>query len=283
MARIALLVSLLTSLMLFSQTGNSAPLTVVIPKEPPKGNYLSICQQCTINQQTGIMSCRCPSGRKSLLHTLDMSACPSQNVKFIANYLTCDNTGKKTHERVLSDGRKETSRYRLPPKAVEPLETNYEGLPAGDYLEYCTSCNLKNGILNCECPVSLEWHNATTQASLAVERCDADVITYAKGNLICQKDLQAFVGGCGNCEIIGNTLSCNCPKTPCQWSQEDLENERNIEKSQLENVRYCTQDIANCNGFLRCGKCETHDFKDEYERPKEGTRYRVKCHHKDEL
>ena len=160
-------------------------------------------------------------------------------------------------------------------------ESDLVPLPLGDYIKYCQSCKVSNGILNCECYPKTTLFSYTS-AAISIQSCGkGEPITYRGGALICQKDLQRTLpgGSCWDCEVKDNELSCTCLKTPCQWSREDLKKGRREYRSTLEDFRYCTSKIVNCNGQLRCGGCNFYDYYEEILRPYEGKRIAHYCYH----
>ena len=271
MARIALTLLLLA----FAQLGNAAPVSPL-----PNGNYQNICKQCTVNNNN-TLSCLCPAGSKTLLQVLDLDTCPSRVVSWFGGYLHCDNTDVEISDREIRAINVKSNNRR----AVFGSSGN-KGLPSGDFLSFCSSCRVKGNLLQCECPVTIGSNETTTRAYLSVDRCPGEDITYARGNLICQSDLNYFTFAgrkCRDCKVVDNTLSCNCEKTPCNWSKKDLEKERDRENTELVGFRTCTQEINNCNGLLQCRKCNSNDYRDEFDRPVEGRRFRDKCWYNDEL
>ena len=160
-------------------------------------------------------------------------------------------------------------------------ESELVPLSLGDYIKYCTSCKVTNGVLDCECyPKSSLF--SYTNASIPLSNCGkGEPITYRGGSLICQKHLQRTLprGNCWDCEVKDNELSCTCLNPPCQWSQDDLTKGRRYYRSTLEDFRYCTSRIVNCNGQLRCGGCNYYDYYKEFPRPYEGVRTAKYCYH----
>ena len=160
-------------------------------------------------------------------------------------------------------------------------ESNLTPLPPGDYIKYCSSCKVIDGVLNCECYPKTSLFSYTS-ASISVNSCGkGEPITYRGGALICQKHLwrTLYWTTCWDCEVKDNELTCTCLKTPCQWSEEDLQKGRREYRSTLEDFRYCTKKIINCNGQLRCGGCNFYDYYEEVLRPYEGERVGKYCYH----
>lgn len=271
MARIAFTLLLLV----FAQLSSADPA-----KPLPKGDYSYDCKQCSVGNNN-TLSCLCGLRDKKLLQTLDLETCPSNMVRYLAGYLHCDNTDMELSDREIKDiSIKSNNR-----KAVLGSKNN-RVLPPGDYTSFCSPCRVKGNMLQCECPVTIGSSEVSTRAYISLDRCLSEDITYARGNLICQNDLKHFSYAgrkCRDCKVVDNTLSCNCEKTPCNWSQEDLKKERDRENTELVNFRTCTQELNNCNGILQCRKCNSNDYRDEFDRPVEGNRFRDKCWYNDEL
>lgn len=158
-------------------------------------------------------------------------------------------------------------------------EADLVPLPPGDYIKYCPSCKVSNGVLTCECYPKTSFFSLTT-ASIPLKSCGKGKITYRGGTLLCKRDLLGTLSPtCRDCEVKDNELTCTCLKTPCQWSREDLSKGRRNYRSTLEEFRYCTRRIVNCNGQLRCGGCNLFDYYEEFLRPYEGEREGKFCYH----
>ena len=271
---------LFLSSLLFMMNLQAAPIAGNIPDVMPEGDYKNQCRKCSYDSSTGILSCRCPDlGGRPYQSTLDLTTCLTQRVELKLGYLVCNNSRKDTEKQKVQKPEDLTEKVVIP--LEQPNKERDNGLPAGDYLNYCNSCTVINGVLQCDCWVSLGITKSLTRTTIPVRRCSQGNITYAKGNLICVKDLGRILNNrtCENCQVQGNTLKCNCKKTPCQWSQEDLNKGLDIIPAKLASARYCTKNINNCNGILRCGRCGRFDYLDEYFRPHKGDKVRADCPH----
>ena len=164
---------------------------------------------------------------------------------------------------------------------MDAFEVGAGNLPVGDYIRYCQSCRVEDGRLVCECET--DSYFSTVKASISLDSCSKDdTVTYYRGSLMCQSDfnrMSRYFGGCSDCKVDGNTVECVCKKTPCQWSVEDLNKGRRNVVAKLEEFRFCSSNIVNCNGQLRCGGCGLFDYHEEYSRPYEGEVAAEYCHH----
>ena len=248
--------------------------------------------------------------------TLDLDNCDFYKVEYLGGYLVCDNTDEEDAESVrgtekeavvTEDGEvipepedvvftPDEDDVSAPPEDKAPAsepeaqpepdpelleEIKLGNLPVGDYIQYCNSCRIENGRLYCECDDGSYFSSA--KPSIDMNRCGRNgTVTYYRGALMCQRDflnITQSLGGCSNCTVDGNAVTCICKRTPCQWSRRDLDAGRRNKESSLEGFRFCTSQIVNCNGQLRCGGCRFYDYYEEYRRPYEGEVVGEYCHH----
>ncbi len=268
-------------LLLFSLNTTAAPLGGNPPSSMPGGDYQNVCKKCSYDSKTGILACHCPdhNGQRHLA-TLDLSTCTTRRVELKMGYLFCNNISKDLEKKSVKKPDQLSERI-VKPESLEEGGREAVKSSGGDYQNYCNNCSEINGRLECDCWVSLGWTKTLSKTSISLDRCPKSDITYAKGSLICQKHLSNILNNnsCKNCRVQGNQLKCICPKTPCQWSQEDLNKGLNEVPAQLATARFCTKTINNCNGVLRCGRCGSFDYQDEHFRPHEGTSVRPDCLH----
>lgn len=161
-------------------------------------------------------------------------------------------------------------------------ENNYE-LPPGNYKKFCPYCRMEGNLLVCDCKLksSAKRSKDFVKTSINPKRCTKREVTYAKGSLVCQTHLTQVLDHfqCRKCKVSKNSLECECLRTPCQWSKEDIKAGKRWRKTRLADARFCTKDINNCNGKLRCGKCGTLDYVEEFRRPYKGKQYYETCPH----
>ena len=258
------------------------------------------------------------AGIEFYLQTIDLTLCESLTVVFSEGYLLCDNADENDIEsvrgteedQVVADNGEVISEPEgvkpendsastddnqeqvLIEKAVIPEPdpemqemVNQGELPRGDYINYCRNCRIEDGRLACECDTGAWFSSA--KATIGLDSCGpSDSITYHRGTLMCQQHFERIsssFGGCSDCTVNGNSVSCDCNRTPCQWSREDINKGRRTITSTLGEFRFCLSRIVNCNGQLRCGGCGLFDYHEEYNRPYEGTVAGEYCHHVPEV
>ncbi len=271
-AVLAVLCAGILSFLLVSSV-HSAPITY--QESLPAGNFQEKCSDCEINGS--ILQCQCSKPGKKFQNrtfprTLDMNLCSEFAVKEVDGALICDNEFQP-EENDESD-----RDIPIPP----PLETA-EDLPPGDYRSYCQQCRYEDGQLKCSCKISGYFFSSWYESTLPLDSCSTtDKISYARGILFCNEEemlkfLSKQLRRCVKCTVKGNDLDCTCKKTNCDWSNSDLTKKRNIRRHTLSGFRNCTADIINCNGYVRCGSCNTGDFLDEYLRPHEGRSAKGSC------
>ncbi|CAM3772460.1 hypothetical protein [Parendozoicomonas haliclonae] len=167
------------------------------------------------------------------------------------------------------------------PQPRPEMKPDPNSFPKGDYEQFCKACSMKNGKLSCLCKTGSGFFADTIRTWIDPGQCRGRSVSFAKGRLVCQSDLAWMFDNwtCRRCKIEGNLMKCECKRTPCEWSDEDIRAGRLWRSTELSDVRYCTKPINNCNGKLRCGKCGTFDYFEEFSRPYEGKRTWAKCPH----
>ncbi|MGI9280161.1 MAG: hypothetical protein ACR2PX_11110 [Endozoicomonas sp.] len=234
----------------------------------PKGDYQKSCKECRLEENRLFCSCEAPD-KKFYKRSLDLSLCSFDIVSVRKGILHCE-----TDLSVVPDD-----------PIVEEFEEDFSGpmdlsddLPLGSYRNYCESCSIEDGSLECSCKISGWFWDSFYKASLPLESCDeSDRILFSGGLLFCSLDhFLSFHGlntSCRDCKLLkGGKLSCRCNKTPCGWSSTDIKKGRNKVVAELNAIQNCSAEINNCNGTLRCGECWAWDYSDQtlLSRPVEG-------------
>ncbi len=165
--------------------------------------------------ENGWLHCRCKDGRGGKETRLKYTRC-NGDIANVDGYLSCNGGGGQSHR-----------------------------LPGGSWRDSCRDGRVQGNEIMAECR---NGNGKWVQAWIPVNKCRGNLAN-EDGRLVCEGEGQrwSMPGGswrnsCRRARIEGDTLWAECRANNGDW------------RGSRVNLRGCN-DLNNCNGKLRCGRC----------------------------